>query len=523
MKKIILSMVLIGGVLALSLSHEKIRAVAAERYQDLQLFAKVLNLVQQYYVEEVDTKKLIYGGIKGMLRELDPHTNFLPPDVFAEFESETSGEFGGLGIEITIQDGVLTVISPIEDTPAWKAGIKAGDKVVEINGESTKGLSLAEAALRMKGKLGTKVRMGIFREGFDKPKEFVVERGTVKIKSVKYTDLEDGYAYVRMTSFIENSAKDLEKILSSHDKKSPTKGLVLDLRHNPGGLLEQAIQISDMFLEGGVIVSTIGRNKKEKEVVYAKKPGTRPSFPIIVLIDEYSASASEILSGALQDNHRALIMGQRSFGKGSVQSVVKLGDGSGLKLTVARYYTPKGRSIQAEGIVPDVVLDDALAEEVKKAGKAGTKKGARREKDIEGHLLSDNEKKALQDKKDAGNGSYWWISDSTKDEKLTPREKLLKEDFEVSQAYNYLRAWKVMQDFDKKSATNEADAANGPDAAEKAVEKAPAQKEKAPEKKPAEKPAAKAVKETKAIKKLKTPAAPAAPAEQKAKPEPKAQ
>lgn len=540
MKKIIISITLIGGVLAVALNHEKIRAVAAERYQDLQLFAKVLNLVQQYYVEEVDTKKLIYGGIKGMLRELDPHTNFLPPDVFTEFESETSGEFGGLGIEITIQDGVLTVISPIEDTPAWKAGIKAGDKVVEINGESTKGLSLAEAALRMKGKLGTKVRMGIFREGFDKPKEFVVERGTVKIKSVKYTDLEDGYAYVRLTSFIENSSKDLDKVLTAHEKKTPTKGLVLDLRRNPGGLLEQAIQISDMFLDSGVIVSTIGRNKKEKEVVYAKKPGTRPPFPIIVLIDEYSASASEILSGALQDNHRALIMGQRSFGKGSVQSVVKLGDGSGLKLTVARYYTPKGRSIQAEGIVPDVALDDTLADEVRKAGGNGTtKKGARREKDIEGHLLSDNEKKEMQQKKDAGDtSSFWWIADKSKDEKLTAREKLLKDDFEVLQAYNYLRAWKVMQEFDKKGPVpeSEAPAASEEKAPEKTSEKAPSEKPST-DKPAAEKPSAeKPPKETKATKptketvptkeaaptkETKAPAKKAKPAAPKPKPEAK--
>src|SRR3984957_19821765 len=195
------------------------RAVAEERYQELQLFAKVLNLVQQYYVEEVDTKKLIYGGIKGMLRELDPHTNFLPPDIYKEFETETSGEFGGIGIEITVQNGVLTVISPIEDTPAWKAGIKAGDKIVEIDGESTKGFSLVEAAQRMKGKKGAKIKMGIFCDGFDRPKDFVIERGTVKIKSVKYTDLDDGYAYVRLTSFIENSVSELKKVLAAHDKK----------------------------------------------------------------------------------------------------------------------------------------------------------------------------------------------------------------------------------------------------------------------------------------------------------------
>ena len=427
---------------------------ANDRYQDLQLFAKVLNLVQQYYVEEVDTKKLIYGGVKGMLRELDPHTNFLPPDIFAEFESETSGEFGGLGVEITVQDGILTVISPIEDTPAWKAGIKAGDKIVEINGESTKGLSLAEASQKMRGKKSGKVVLGIFREGFDRPKTFAIERATIKIKSAKYTDLDDGYAYVKLTSFIENSAGDISKIFKDHGKKYQNiRGLILDVRKNPGGLLDQAVQISDMFLDDGTIVSTIGRNMKEKEVIHAKKAGTLPYFPIIVLIDEYSASASEILAGALQDNHRAVIMGQKSFGKGSVQSVVKLGDGSGLKLTVARYYTPKGRSIQALGIEPDITVEDIDAAALEKA--TVKKDGVRREKDIEGHLLGEEESKSKDAKgktvgkaKDRkGKDNFWWSTEATKDiASMSPKEKLLHDDFMVLQAFNYLKAWKVFKD-----------------------------------------------------------------------------
>jgi len=309
-------------------TSQTVQKEVKDRYEKLQIFTKVLNLVQQYYVENVDAEKLIYGGIKGMLAELDPHTNFLPPDVFKEFETETAGEFGGIGIEITIQNEVLTVISPIEDSPAWEAGIKAGDRVVEINGESTKGLSLVEAAQRMRGKLGSPVRLGIFRKGFEKPQTFVVKRAKIKLKSVKYTDLSEGYAYLRLTSFIETTYSELEKVLNEHKKKSKeVKGLVIDLRNNPGGLLDQAIKISDLFLNEGVIVSTIGRNAKEKEVAYAKKEGTMEDFPIIVLMNEYSASASEILGGALQDNGRAAIMGTKSFGKGSVQSVVKLGDG----------------------------------------------------------------------------------------------------------------------------------------------------------------------------------------------------
>lgn len=451
MKKIGVAIVIVGCTMIVAFSAG-VRAIAKDRYMDLQLFAKVLNLVQQYYVEEVDTKKLIYGGIKGMLRELDPHTNFLPPDIYKEFETETSGEFGGLGVEITVSKGVLTVISPIEDAPAWNAGIKAGDRIVTINGESTKGWTLVEAAQKMKGKKGSKITLGIFRDGFEKPKEFTVTRGVVKIKSVKYTDLEDGYAYVRLTNFIENTTKDLKAELEKHTKKyKSVKGLVIDLRRNPGGLLDQAVQISDMFLDKGVIVSTVGRNKKEPEVVHAKAEGTQPNYPIIVLIDEYSASASEILAGALQDHKRALIMGQRSFGKGSVQSVVKLGDGSGLKLTVARYFTPKGRSIQAEGINPDVVIDNINQEVIEKAL---IKTEVRREKDIKGHLAGDNEE--VEEEKASKNDEKALFPFFFAQEKVkkadSPKAKLLKSDFQVLQAYNYLRAWDVMKSFDENKA-----------------------------------------------------------------------
>lgn len=444
------------GIAIGGLGRSQWLAMAAERYEELQIFTKVLNLVQQYYVETVDTRKLIYGGIKGMLLELDPHTNFLPPEMFKEFESETSGEFGGLGVEITVQNDILTVISPIEDTPAWEAGIKAGDKIVEINGESTKGLSLAEAAQKMRGKMGSAVRMGIYREGFDKPKEFVVKRAVVKVKSTKFTDLGEGYGYFRLTSFIENTSIDFNKFLNQmKNAKAGIKGIIIDLRRNPGGLLDQAIKVSDLFLDHGVIVSTMGRNKREKEIVYAKKDGTFSGFPVVVLLNEYSASASEILAGALQDNKRALIMGQRTFGKGSVQSVVKLGDGSGLKLTVARYYTPSGKSIQAEGIKPDIVLEDVDAEGFKKAI---IKRDARREQDMARHLLGDKEKKEIeknqaneeQGKKSHSEVSFWWRNDeSDKKTELTPKEKLLTNDYQILQAYNYVKAWSLMDEFSK--------------------------------------------------------------------------
>lgn len=421
---------------------------AQERYSELQNFSKVLNLIQQYYVEEVDTKKLIQGAIKGMLKELDPHTSFMAAEAFKEFETETTGEFGGLGIEMSIQNGVLTIISPIEDTPAWIAGVKPGDKVIAIDKKSTKGLSLIEASQFIRGKNGTKVVLKIVRESSPAPIDITITRGQVKIKSVKYTDMDDGYAYVRVTSFIENTAKDLEKTLDKHiEKNKKIEGLIIDLRRNPGGLLDQAIKISDLFLADGVIVSTIGRNKKEKEVSVATKKAKYKDCPIIILVNEYSASASEIVSGALQDNKRALIAGERTFGKGSVQSIVKLPDGSGLKLTVARYYTPKGVSIQAEGIKPDIEIEDIEAEAF---AKAVVKQKGSREKDIAGHLKGDREEqeedKSTDKKQDANSAISWWNDVATnKEENLTPKLKLLKNDYQVYQAFNYLKTWKSLK------------------------------------------------------------------------------
>jgi carboxyl-terminal processing protease len=417
-------------------------AFAEDRYSELQTFTKVLNMVQQFYVEEVDTKKLIYGAIKGMLRELDPHTNYMPTEIYKEFESETSGEFGGLGIEISIQNGILTIISPIEDAPAWNAGVKAGDKIVAINGHSTKGLSLVEASQYMRGKRGSVVTLSIVRGSAEQPTDYAIRRGQVKLKSIKYTDLGDGYAYIRITSFIENSYKDLETVLSDHSKKNKDfKGLLIDLRRNPGGLFEQAIKISDLFLDEGIIVSTIGRNKQDKEIVSAKKDGSYPNLPLVILINEYSASASEILAGALQDNNRAIIAGERSFGKGSVQSVIKLGDGSGLKLTVARYYTPSGRSIQAEGIVPDIEIQNV---DFQAFNKAVVTSDNLREKDMEGHLASEKPKINGNETKENSAATWWNEVNQRSEDTLTPKDKLLKSDFQVFQAFNYLKTWKIL-------------------------------------------------------------------------------
>lgn len=439
-KTLILAISLIFALVLMAESQIVLRAHADDRYSELQTFSKVLNLIQQYYVEPVDTKKLIYGAVKGMLRELDPHTNFMTPEIFRDFESETSGEFGGLGIEISVQNGILTIISPIEDTPAWTAGIKAGDKVVAVDGKSTKGMSLVEASQMMRGKKGSKIVLKIVRDQEEKPMDITIVRGSVKIRSVKYTDLGEKYAYIKITSFIENTSRDLEKAIREHiSKNSKMEGLLIDLRKNPGGLLDQAIKVSDMFLKEGDIVSTMGRNVEEKEVASATKKGKFVDFPLIILVDEFSASASEIVSGALQDNQRALIVGQRTFGKGSVQSVVKLGDGSGLKLTVARYYTPKGKSIQAEGIYPDIKIDDVDPEVF---NKALISQKVTREGDIAGHLKGDKEIEAEQ----KANATAWWKDVGSKQENnLSPRDKLFKSDYQAYQAFAYLRAWKTLK------------------------------------------------------------------------------
>ncbi|MFN7727630.1 MAG: S41 family peptidase [Bdellovibrio sp.] len=440
-----LAMAFTIGALAPAVRFAFTTASAEDRYGDLQNFTKVLNLVQQYYVDAVDSKKLVYGAIKGMLRELDPHTNFLSPEVFKDFETETSGEFGGIGIEISVQNSVLTIISPIEDTPAWDAGIKPGDRVIAIDGKSTKGLSLVEASQLMKGRRGSKIVLTIVRDGEDDPRDIAIVRGSVKIRSVKSTDLDDGFMYVKITSFIENTGRDLEKALVEAQKKHGTlKGVVLDLRRNPGGLLDQAVKVSNLFLkQGDTIVSTIGRDPKNKETLFATKPARFDGTPVIVLMNEYSASASEIVAGALQDNKRAIVMGEKSFGKGSVQSVIKLGDGSGLKLTVARYYTPSGKSIQAEGITPDLAVEEV---DVEAFQKSIVKNKGQREKDIAGHLLSEKEKEAAKKANPNVKVEAWWKdAASKKDENRTPKEKLLGQDYQVYQAVNYLKAWKLMK------------------------------------------------------------------------------
>ena len=329
-------------------------------YESIELFTDVMAIVKKSYVEEVDTQKLIYGAINGMLSSLDPHSSFMPPDVYNELKTDTKGVFGGLGIEISVKDGVLTVISPIEDTPAFKAGIKAGDMILKIDDKFTKDLNINNAVKRMRGPKGTAVVLTIMREGFEKPKEFTLVRDVIQIKSVKSYLMDGGYGYVRIAQFQEKTDDDLSKAFKTlkEENKGDLKGMVLDLRNDPGGLLDQAAKVADHFVpDGKMIVYTKGREKDSKMQLTAKKGGKEPDYPIVVLINGGSASASEIVAGALQDHKRAIIMGTQSFGKGSVQTIIPLSDGSGLRLTTALYYTPNGRSIQAKGITPDIAVE----------------------------------------------------------------------------------------------------------------------------------------------------------------------
>ena len=390
--KIVLVILLVFGLgisVGLTRSH-KVSALSTDVYEDLKIFTDVLGLLQKEYVEETDSKDLVYGAVKGMLETLDPHSAFMPPSVYKEMQEETKGRFEGLGIEITLKEGVLTVVSPIEDTPAFRAGIQAGDQILKIEGESTKNLTLMDSVKRLRGPRGTKVTITIMREGLSKPKEFTLTRDVIPIRSVRYELMEKQYGYIRLSQFQEKTESEFDKAFKAleSETKGAIKGLILDLRNNPGGLLDQAVKVSDRFIESGLIVSMEGRREDQKVKFHARPQGTIARYPLVVLVNGGSASASEIVAGAIQDHGRGILVGTQTFGKGSVQTIFPLKDGSGLRLTTARYFTPNGRSIQAKGIIPDVIVKPASPEEEKTAQppKLPT------EKDLERHLIDNKEK-----------------------------------------------------------------------------------------------------------------------------------
>ncbi len=402
-------------------------------YKQLEKFSKILQFVEGSYVDPVPSSTLVESAIGGLLSDLDPHSTYLPPELFREMQSETSGRFGGVGIEISVQGKQLVVVSPIDDSPAYKAGVKAGDRLIRIEGKPTKDMSVDEAASRLRGKPGTKVKVTFLRNGKDSI-DFALTRETIKMRSVRSFSLDPKIFYVRVSSFTKSTAEDLSKAISRMPKE--TTGILLDLRNNPGGLLNQAVRAANLFVEDGPIVYTIGRDRKQKDIAHAQKGMKITDLPMVVLVSSSSASASEILAGALQDYGRAVIAGQRTFGKGSVQTILPLGDGSGIKVTIARYYTPTGRSIQAKGITPDVNL---LAADPKTVKILQQKSEGIREADLRGHF--DNEElevivPATPTKAINEEGA----------EVEAPRslEDKVKEDFMVTQAVGILQTMKVV-------------------------------------------------------------------------------
>ncbi|NTU43774.1 MAG: S41 family peptidase, partial [Nitrospirales bacterium] len=359
-----------------------VQSVSAQNgYEELRTFSEVLTLIKKNYVDEVKTKDLVSGAINGMVNSLDPHSGYMTPDAFKELQVETKGEFGGLGIQIGIKDNILTVIAPIDDTPAFRAGIKAGDKIVKIAGELTRDMNLNDAVSKMRGAKGTQVTLTIFREGWKDTKDFTITREIIKMKSVKSKLLPEGIGYVKLSQFQESTAADLSSALEKLQKEGMSS-LVLDLRNNPGGLLSSAVEVSQQFLPAKKLVVYIkGREGDKAEYLTEEGMPTYTEMPMVVLVNQGSASASEIVAGAMKDWNRAVIIGVQTFGKGSVQSIIPLTDGSGLRLTTAKYYTPKGTSIQGVGIAPDIV--------VKLESKDGNGHTVVREKDLERHLKNE--------------------------------------------------------------------------------------------------------------------------------------
>jgi carboxyl-terminal processing protease len=386
---IIAALLIVGGYFLGGRAVPNVAAVAKDAYDNVELFANVLTLVQKNYVDDVSTQQLIEGAITGMLSSLDPHSAYLPPEFYGELQVDTKGSFGGLGIEITVKNGILTVVAPIEDTPAAQAGVKAGDMIIKIDDDFTKDMTLVDAVRRMRGPRGTKVKVTLRREGVPEFINLVLTREVIKIQSVKSRMLEKGYGYLRITQFQERTSNDLEAAIEKQEKEpGGISGLVLDMRNNPGGLLTQAIKVSDLFLDGGLIVYTDGRLDSQKQKYYAHKTGSHVDYPMVILVNGGTASASEIVTGALQDHKRALVLGTQTFGKGSVQTILPLETGPGegdkeksaIRLTTARYYTPNGRSIQATGITPDIVMENQIM------SAAGGPNESLREENLPGHL-----------------------------------------------------------------------------------------------------------------------------------------
>lgn len=442
MKTVIL--LVLGGMMLIWIASDSRVSAAIDRsiYGNLKVFTEVLSIIEKNYVEPVKADTLIEGAINGMVKNLDPHSSYMTPDMYKDLEIETKGQFGGVGMEIMVHRDVLTVVSPIEDTPAYHAGIKAGDQIIMIDGKPTKDMTLMEAVKKLRGQEGTKVTLTILREGSPKLKEFVITRAIINIVSVKHKMLDPDIAYVRLSSFQEKTTEELHNALQQIKTNTPgTKGLILDLRNNPGGLLPQAVQVADTFLKSGVIVSTRGRTKAMESTMRAHNQGDEPTYPLICVVNEGTASAAEIVAGALQDNGRAIILGAQTFGKGSVQTVIPLEGGAALKLTTAKYYTPSGRSIQAEGIKPDIEVKAIVSEEERE-------RPAIRERDLEGHLKSIHELNGRTNEEKSRTVSPPKTEEPKRELPLKRPLGDLTRDNQLKSAYDILKGWNLL---DKKA------------------------------------------------------------------------
>jgi carboxyl-terminal processing protease len=430
---ILLTVVFLLGFLAGAQGNKIVKnAEGQEIYEYLKTFSDVLDIVKKNYVDQVNDRDLIYAAIKGMVESLDPHSSFLTPDQYKDMQTETKGEFGGIGIEITIKDGFPTVITAIEDTPAFKAGLRPADQLVKIDNKPTRNMSLVDVVKLIRGQKGKAVTLTIMREGFNLPKDFQVLRDTITLKSVKYKMFDDKYAYIRITQFQERTGKDLDAALTDLQKsaKGDLKGVLLDLRNDPGGLLDQAVDVSDKFMADGLITYIEGRKTDQKVKFNAHKNKNDFLGPLVVLVNEGSASGSEIVAGALQDSKRAIIVGTKTFGKGSVQTIIPLNDGSAVRLTTAKYFTPSGRSIQADGINPDIVVENDFTR------KKGEKYTPIKEKDLEKHLEGTKkpDDKAGEEKNPANDSS------------LSPDSlKFDEDDFQLAMARQILKSWDALR------------------------------------------------------------------------------
>jgi len=444
-------------VIASSFVHQVSAKESAfgDRYRHLRVFTDVLALVQRNYVEAVEIEKLVEGAIKGMLQGLDPHSGYLNTEMYSELRVETKGKFGGLGIEITVKDGFLTVVAPIEDSPAYRAGIQPGDQIIKIEDQFTKDLTLMEAVKRMRGLKGTPITISVHRAGVSDLIPITIIRDIIKVQSVRQRLLDDGFGYVRLAQFQEGSAKEFLVALKALEKENKGKmdGLVIDLRNDPGGLLTQAIRVADIFMKEGIIVYTDGRLESQKQKYFAHNDGGEPEYPIVVLINGGSASASEIVAGALQEQKRALILGTQSFGKGSVQTILPMEHGSALRLTTALYFTQSGRSIQAEGIKPDIVVSARRFPKDSEELLEEDENGPRREADLPGAIGNPSGRKGKLKSKEPAGGK-----DGTQSSKERERlnigsrrameanlKELLEDDPQLDEALRLLKTWHVFQ------------------------------------------------------------------------------